>query len=137
MKQYVIFTLSFLLCMSLPFSDIETASAAEKNEELKEKTLAPADASESVGIKAPEGMIFVKGGCYDMGDTFNDGDVDEKPVHTVCLDDFFIGKYEVTNAEFEVFANETSYKTAAEKTGAGWGVSKKGATDWSFKAAVL
>jgi len=43
-----------------------------------------------------EGMVFVKGGCFDMGDTFGDGDSDEKPVHEVCVDDFYIGKYEVT-----------------------------------------
>ncbi|HWR59815.1 MAG TPA: SUMF1/EgtB/PvdO family nonheme iron enzyme [Thermodesulfovibrionales bacterium] len=40
-------------------------------------------------------FIFVKGGCFDMGDTFGDGDSDEKPVHQVCLADFYIGKYEV------------------------------------------
>ena len=45
-------------------------------------------------------FVFVKGGCYEMGDTFGDGDDDEKPVHEVCLDDFYIGKYEVTVDEF-------------------------------------
>ncbi|MBI5186154.1 MAG: SUMF1/EgtB/PvdO family nonheme iron enzyme [Nitrospinae bacterium] len=38
-----------------------------------------------------------------MGDTFGDGDADEKPVHEVCVDDFYIGKYEVTNKEFREF----------------------------------
>lgn len=47
-----------------------------------------------------EGMVFIKGGCFDMGDTFGEGDGDERPVHTVCLDNFYIGKYEVTQREW-------------------------------------
>jgi formylglycine-generating enzyme required for sulfatase activity len=47
------------------------------------------------------GMVFVKGGCYRMGDTFADGESDEKPVHEVCVDDFYIGKYEVTQREWK------------------------------------
>ena len=34
--------------------------------------------------------VPVKEGCFEMGDTF--GDDDEKPVHKVCVDDFYIGK---------------------------------------------
>lgn len=45
-------------------------------------------------------FVFVKGGCYQMGDTFGDGDSDEKPVHEVCVDDFYMGKYEVTQGEY-------------------------------------
>ncbi len=46
-------------------------------------------------------FIFVKGGCYDMGDTFGDGELDEKPVHSVCVSDFYIGKYEVTQEQWK------------------------------------
>jgi serine/threonine protein kinase/formylglycine-generating enzyme required for sulfatase activity len=51
------------------------------------------------------GMEFVrvKGGCYEMGDLFGDGDEDEYPIHKVCVDDFYIGKYEVTNEQFRKF----------------------------------
>jgi sulfatase modifying factor 1 len=50
-------------------------------------------------------MVRVTGGCYQMGDTFGDGvndvkPVDEKPVHEVCVSDFFIGKYVVTQAQW-------------------------------------
>jgi formylglycine-generating enzyme required for sulfatase activity len=44
--------------------------------------------------------VFVKGGCFDMGDTFGDGDSDEGPVHRVCVDDFKIDKYHVTQQAF-------------------------------------
>lgn len=33
-------------------------------------------------------FVFVKGGCYEMGDTFGDGHAGEKPVHNVCVNDF-------------------------------------------------
>lgn len=55
-------------------------------------------------------FIFVKGGCYQMGDTFGDGESDEKPVHEVCVDDFYMGKYEVMQGEWEkVIGNNPSY----------------------------
>jgi len=47
-------------------------------------------------------FVFVKGGCFEMGDTFGDGDPDEKPVHEVCVDDFYLGKYEVTQEQWEI-----------------------------------
>jgi len=45
-------------------------------------------------------MILVEGGTFDMGDTFGDGDNDEKPVHKVTLSSFEIGKTEVTQAQW-------------------------------------
>jgi sulfatase modifying factor 1 len=51
-------------------------------------------------------LVFVKGGCYQMGDIYDDGSEskgegpDEKPVHEVCVDDFYIGKYEVTRGQW-------------------------------------
>jgi len=64
-------------------------------------------------------MVFVEGGCFEMGDpypqkTILDGDPDEKPLHTVCVSDYYIGKYEVTRGEFASFVRETGYKTQAE-----------------------
>ena len=59
-------------------------------------------------------FVFVKGGCYQMGDTFGDGYNDEKPVHEVCVDDFYMGKYDVTVGDFRKFVNDTGYRTEAE-----------------------
>jgi formylglycine-generating enzyme required for sulfatase activity len=49
------------------------------------------------------GMEFVPvpGGCFQMGDTFGDGKSDELPVHEVCLSPFAIGKYEVTQGQWQ------------------------------------
>jgi len=46
-------------------------------------------------------FILVKGGCYEMGDTFGDGYEVEKPVHEVCVGHFWMGKYEVTQGQWE------------------------------------
>jgi len=46
-------------------------------------------------------VVAVKGGCFQMGDTFGDGGLDEKPVHEVCVDDFLIGRYEVTQDQWQ------------------------------------
>jgi len=63
------------------------------------------------------GMEFVrvKGGCFQMGDTFGDGQDDEKPVHEVCVDDYSIGKTEVTVGQFRQFIDSSGYRTDAEK----------------------
>ncbi len=47
-----------------------------------------------------DGMVFIQGGCFDMGDIFDTGDSDEKPVHTVCVGDFYLGKTEVTQKQW-------------------------------------
>jgi len=51
--------------------------------------------------KKIEGMVFVKGGCFQMGDMFGDGYSGERPVHEVCVNDFYIGESEVTQKKWE------------------------------------
>ena len=55
-----------------------------------------------------EEMALILAGEFQMGS--NDGDSDEKPVHTVYLDAFYIDKYEVTNAQYKKFIDATEYK---------------------------
>lgn len=47
---------------------------------------------------APEGMVFIKGGCFIMGNDF--AQTDETPEHEVCVDDFYMDRYEVTQARW-------------------------------------
>jgi formylglycine-generating enzyme required for sulfatase activity len=55
-------------------------------------------------------FVYVKGGCYQMGDTFGDGYENERPVHEVCIDDFSIGKFKVTQKQWKrVMDNNPSY----------------------------
>ena len=53
-------------------------------------------------------MVFIKGGCFNMGSS--DGESDEKPIHEVCVDDYYIGKYEVTQKQWrEIMGSNPSY----------------------------
>lgn len=57
-------------------------------------------------------LVPVKGGCFQMGDALDEGEIDEKPPHKVCLDDFQIDKYEVTQqAYLEVMRANPSSNT--------------------------
>ncbi len=62
-------------------------------------------------------FVFVPGGCFQMGDSFGDGESDEKPLHEVCVDGFNIGKYTVTVEQFRAFVKATGYRTDAENGG--------------------
>ena len=60
-----------------------------------------------------DNMVFITGGKFLMGsDNFYP---EEKPVHEVTVDSFYIDKYEVTNADFKKFVDETGYVTVAER----------------------
>ncbi len=63
-------------------------------------------------------FVWVPGGCYQMGqtgdekrwlikkigkETYEKFFTDESPRHEVCVDGFWLGKYEVTNAQYRRF----------------------------------
>ena len=82
-------------------------------------------------------MVFIRGGVYQMGS--NSGDDEEKPVHSVTINDFNIGKYEVTVNQFQEFINESGYRTDADKgggsyifTGSDW--EKRAGINWKYDA---
>ena len=52
------------------------------------------------GIK----LVRIPGGTFQMGS--NDGNADEKPVHTVTVDSFWMGETEVTIGQYVAFLNE-------------------------------
>ncbi len=53
-------------------------------------------------------LVFVEGGTFQMGSS--SGESDEKPVHSVTLSAFNIGKYEVTQAQWKaVMGSNPSY----------------------------
>jgi len=67
-----------------------------------EVALKPAQAPpKSIVGKDGAMMALIPAGEFQMGS--NDGDTDEKPVHTVYLDAYYIGVHEVTNAQFKKF----------------------------------
>jgi len=73
----------------------------------------------------PAGMVYIPGGEFSMGsldpvatEMFCGGDEpmsDARPIHRVSVDGFFMDATEVTNEEFDRFANATGYVTVAER----------------------
>ena len=58
-------------------------------------------------------MVLIPAGEFQMGS--NMGDPDEKPVHTVHLDAFYIDKYEVTVAQYKQFISATGHPAPTKR----------------------
>ncbi|MBN1349803.1 SUMF1/EgtB/PvdO family nonheme iron enzyme [candidate division KSB1 bacterium] len=65
-------------------------------------------AASRTATKTDPDMVYVAGGTFMMGSIESD---DEKPIHKVYVKDFYIDKYEVTNARFCEFLNEKGNQT--------------------------
>ena len=51
----------------------------------------------------PAGMVLIPAGEFQMGSNAPEAQNDERPVHTVYIDAFFMDKHEVTNAQYKKF----------------------------------
>jgi formylglycine-generating enzyme required for sulfatase activity/serine/threonine protein kinase len=63
-------------------------------------------------------MMVIPAGTFRMGDLSGGDDAREKPVHSVTVKSFALGKTEVTFAEYDVFASATNRSLPIDK---GWG----------------
>jgi formylglycine-generating enzyme required for sulfatase activity len=54
-------------------------------------------------------LSFVPAGKFWMGSKKNEGDSDERPQHKLDLPAFWMGRYPVTNAQYQVFIEEGGY----------------------------
>ncbi len=61
-------------------------------------------------------FILVKGGCFERGDNTGEGEENERYLQRVCLDDFLMAKYEVTQALWQsiVHANPSGHPACGE-----------------------
>ena len=58
----------------------------------------------------PEGMIMVREAEFQMGSDSEDAAENEKPVHTVFVDTFFMDTHEVTVGEYKQFVEATGHR---------------------------
>lgn len=61
------------------------------------------DESQPFTPQAPPGIVLIPAGSFKMGS--EDGDDDEKPIHEVYVDAFFMDETEVTVAQYQLFLN--------------------------------
>ena len=73
---------------------------------------------ETQGTIVPEGFVLVEAGTFQMGST--EGWYDNKPVHEVTITKpFYMGKYEVTQAEYEKYCSYTGDNSPSSDYGDG------------------
>ncbi len=65
--------------------------------------------------EAPQGMVWIPGGEFAMGADDEDARSDEKPVHRVKVEGYWLDCTPVTNRQFQAFVDATHYVTTAEK----------------------
>jgi formylglycine-generating enzyme required for sulfatase activity len=116
--------LVMLLAACIQSGTVNPPPAAELpvNTERPVNTIAPMDTEVpglgSTRISETDGMtlVFVPEGDFAMGSD-SSSYANERPVHTVFLDSYWIDQTEVTNSMFEGFVTQTGYQTEAEKKG--------------------
>jgi eukaryotic-like serine/threonine-protein kinase len=76
-------------------------------------------------------MVNVPGGEFLMGAKVSEKRAtdEERPLHIVLVDNFWIDRTEVSNAMFATFIEESGYQTDAEKAGWGYVWTKDGRTE--------
>lgn len=94
MKVALLFSLSWTLFACRSRSAVVPAAPAVTP--LTELPSPDAPASESQNVP----MVFVPAGEFSMGSQL--GDSDERPVHTVYLDTFYVDMFEVTNGRYRL-----------------------------------
>lgn len=79
---------------------------AEKNTEIQKLTsrVNPLQLSTHSAMELV-GMVLIPAGDFQMGNNAATAYFDEKPVHTVYVNAFYIDKYEVTNEEYKEFVD--------------------------------
>lgn len=65
-------------------------------------------------------LVYVPMGKFSMGSLVGQGDSDEHPQHILNVDSYWIGKTEITTAQFRQFMDGSGYATRTYWTAAGW-----------------
>ncbi len=74
----------------------------------------PINENNQPGSPPEVNLVWIPGGWFWMGSN-DENHPDSNPIHKVYVDGLWMGKCEVTNAEWAAFVEATGYKTVAEK----------------------
>ena len=64
----------------------------------------------TVEFRVPDGMSLIPEGEFEMGSNAGDANDDERPVHTVYVDAFYMDVHEVTVGEYQEFVQKTGHR---------------------------
>jgi len=106
-KRFAVIIIAALIFFGLDFSKSHKECLEKKSDPpVQEKPIA--DTPRKITGADGGQMVLIPAGGFQMGS--NDGMRNEKPVHIVYLDAFYIDKYEVTNAQYRQFVRATGHK---------------------------
>ncbi|OJJ17981.1 hypothetical protein BKI52_29440 [marine bacterium AO1-C] len=77
----------------------------QRSKNLKEEAIAlqKKDLKQNIRAKDLPHMVYIEGGSFMMG---NNNENEEKPVHKVIINDFYMSKYEVTQRQWKLLMGE-------------------------------
>jgi formylglycine-generating enzyme required for sulfatase activity len=87
--------------------EFETLTVNERGEEVERKSCRAQQFSEDLGNGVALEMVAISGGIFQMGSPAFAGYADERPQHLVSLAPFFMGRYPVTQAQWQAVMGKT------------------------------
>ena len=108
--------INFFVCISLWSACFFITMAGCNKRDVIQKSLgeSPRAPAEVQGIP-PEGMVLIPAGEFQMGGNDRTWSMNEKPVHSVYVDAFYMDKKEVTNAQYAAFLNAKGKHAEADQ----------------------
>jgi formylglycine-generating enzyme required for sulfatase activity len=104
----------YMVAGGVLLAGIVIAFVLNKKVQEEELVVVPDYDTRQLGIE----WIRIPPGEFMMGDNFNEGEEDEKPVHAAFLGEYFISKYEVTFEQCDKYFTEISFRRPSDD---GWG----------------
>jgi len=118
MNRYQSFPLVLLTVLPMGCTGEYSTSADSDAPVARADNTGEHDSSDAIAPRSAEhpGMIWIAGGRFRMGSDDEISRLNERPVHQVEVDGFFMDVTPVTNADFRRFTDATGYLTIAERT---------------------
>jgi formylglycine-generating enzyme len=102
MKPYKNWLLSFVIVLgAYPALADEPDTTPQDSSSLGKQSGDSAAGQTGKAADARVNMAWIEGDCFVMGSLEGEGDADEHPQHRVCLEGYYIDRYEVTQEEYE------------------------------------
>ncbi|NCR29365.1 MAG: formylglycine-generating enzyme family protein, partial [Microcystis aeruginosa LE13-04] len=88
----------------------EVVGVNAKGEQIKKESKQSQYFREDLGNDITLEMVAIPGGTFTMGSPAGEGYDDEKPQHQATLPSFYMGKYPITQAQWQAIASRTDLK---------------------------